>query len=75
MQKGQLQISFAMLGHVSRGLDVLPSYEYGIGVGWDLPLMSKDRINPVQHNKYHGCWCPGSLCRQVISSHDINYVE
>ena len=23
---------------------------------------------------YHGCWCPGSLCYQVISSHDFGYV-
>ena len=22
----------------------------------------------------HGCWCPGSLCRQVINSHDTDYV-
>ena len=22
--------------------------------------------------QYHGCWCPGSLCRQVISNHDID---
>ena len=22
----------------------------------------------------YGCWCPGSLHRQVISSHDIDYV-
>ena len=25
--------------------------------------------------QYHGCWCPGSLCHQDISSHDIGYVE
>ena len=25
--------------------------------------------------RYHGCWCPGSLCCQDISSHDIGYVE
>ena len=23
----------------------------------------------------HGCWCPGSLRRQDVSSHDIDYVE
>ena len=34
-----------------------------------------DRINQVQHSKYYGCWCPGSLRRQVISIHDIDYVE
>ena len=27
------------------------------------------------HSQYHGCWCPGSLHRQDISSHDIDYVE
>ena len=32
-------------------------------------------INSVQHSKYHGCWCPGSLRRQDISTHDIDYVE
>ena len=25
--------------------------------------------------QYHRCWCPGSLCRQDTSSHDIDYVE
>ena len=25
--------------------------------------------------QYHGCWCPGSLRRQAISSHDIDYVS
>ena len=34
-----------------------------------------DRINPVQHSEYHGCWCPVSLCRQVIRSHAIRFVE
>ena len=24
--------------------------------------------------QYHGCWCPGSLRRQVISSHGIDKV-
>ena len=30
--------------------------------------MCKDWIFLVQHNQYHGCWCPGSLCRQNILS-------
>ena len=25
-------------------------------------------------DQYHGCWCPGSLRRQDISTHDIEYV-
>ena len=37
--------------------------------------MCRDQINSVQHSKYHGCWCPGSLHRQDISTHDINYVK
>ena len=28
-----------------------------------------------QVGQYHGCWCPGSLRRQDISSHDIDYRE
>ena len=26
-------------------------------------------------SQYQGCWCPGSLRRQAISSHDIGYVK
>ena len=26
-------------------------------------------------SQYHSCWCPGSLCRQDISTHDIDYIE
>ena len=29
----------------------------------------------VRPTLYHGCWCPGSLRRQDISSHDIDSVE
>ena len=33
-----------------------------------VPLLTyTDRINPFQHGKYHGCWCPSSSCRQVTS--------
>ena len=38
-------------------------------------LTCREQIVPVQHRKYHGCWCPGSLRRQDISTHDIGYVE
>ena len=37
--------------------------------------MCGDRINSVEHSKYHSCWCPGSLRRQDISTHDIDYIE
>ena len=38
------------------------------------PLMCGDRVISVYLGHYHGCWCPGSLRRQDISSHDIDYV-
>ena len=41
----------------------------------DLPLMYGDQINPVQHSKYHGYWCPGDARSQDISTHDIDYIE
>ena len=25
--------------------------------------------------QYHGCWCPGSWCRQAISSHGIDFAR
>ena len=31
------------------------------------------RVISVQLGQYHGCWCPGSLRRQDINSHDIDY--
>ena len=37
--------------------------------------MHKDGINPVQRSPYHDSKCPDSLRRQVIRSHDIDYVE
>ena len=40
-----------------------------------LPLTCGDRVNSVQLGQYHGCWCPSSLRRQDISSHDIDYAE
>ena len=39
------------------------------------PLTYEDRIDSVQHSQYHGCWCPGSVRRQDISTHDIHNVE
>ena len=41
----------------------------------DKPLACVDRFNSVQHSKYHGCWCPGSLRRQDISVYGIDYIE
>ena len=34
-----------------------------------------DWVISVYLGQYHGCWCPGSLRRQDISSHDIDYIE
>ena len=39
------------------------------------PLTCGDRVISVELGQYHGCWCPGSLRRQDISSHDIDHVE
>ena len=39
------------------------------------PLKCGDRIIPVQHSQYHGCWCSGSLRHQEISTHYIDYVK
>ena len=41
----------------------------------NITLNVRDRINPVQHSKYHGSCCSGSLRRQDISTHYINYVR
>ena len=38
-----------------------------------LTLNVWDRINPVLHCKYHGCWCQHPW--YSISTHDIDYVE
>ena len=38
-------------------------------------ITCRDRVNSVYLGQYHGCWCPGSLRRQDISSHDIDYIE
>ena len=42
---------------------------------WFLTLTWGDWVNSVYLGQYHGCWCSGSLRRQDISSHDIDYVE
>ena len=42
---------------------------------WFKPLTCGDRVNSVQLGQYHGCWCPGSLRRQDISSHHIDSIE
>ena len=46
-----------------------------IGLTFYYPLKYGDRIILVQHIQYHRCWCPGSLRRQHISTHDIEYIE
>ena len=30
-------------------------------------------VDRVQYSKYHGCWCHGSLRREIISSNDAKY--
>ena len=41
----------------------------------ELTLTCRDRVISVSLGQYQGYWCPGSLRRQDISSHDIDYVE
>ena len=43
-----------------------------------LKLKSVDHLElkpeySIELGQYHGCWCPGSLRRQDINSHDIEY--
>ena len=38
-------------------------------------LIYGNRIIPVQYSQYRGCWCPGSLRHQDISTHDIDYKQ
>ena len=33
---------------------------------WDVNILA-------ELGQYHDCWCPGSLCHRVISSHGIDY--
>ena len=53
------------------GLSYARDYIHG-----DSPLTLNVREpNSVQHGKYHGCWCPGFLCRRDISTRDIDQVK
>ena len=38
-------------------------------------LTWRDRVIPGLLDQYHGCSYAGSLSRQDISTHDIDYVE
>ena len=67
LYSGNIYISFP----VQRWHDIL-SHHITTLRHWGMPWV---RINPVQHNKYHGRWCPGSLRRQHLSTHDIASVE
>ena len=39
------------------------------------PNVRGTEFSRFQLGRYHGCWCPGSLRHQDISSHNIDYVE
>ena len=61
------------------------SYEYDYVVSYyfkSVPglIVLHVHVNPPGFNpeiqgylEYYDCWCPGSLCRQVISSHGIDH--
>ena len=41
-----------------------------------LKILPQVREGPnILHNQYHGCWCPGDVRSQGISSHDIDLVK
>ena len=40
-----------------------------------LTLNARDWFISVKLGQYHDRWCPGSLRRQAISTHDTDYVE
>ena len=42
---------------------------------WKVTLNVLGRVISVYLDQYHSCWCPGSLRRQDISNHDIDYKE
>ena len=48
---------------------------YGCPSTSETLLTCGNRVISVLLGQYHGCWCPGSLRRQDISSHDIEYIE
>ena len=37
--------------------------------------LEEDKYPFILCGQYHGCWCPGSLCRQGISSHGIDHTR
>ena len=38
-------------------------------------LPQKNKNLPILRTQYHGCWCPGDVRSQGISSHDIDLVK
>ena len=49
--------------------------KFGYHITISLPLTYRGRVISVELGQYHGCWCRGSLRRQNISNHDIDYVK
>ena len=43
--------------------------------GLTLNVRGGDQVISVWLGQYHSCSCPGSLRRQDISNHDIDYVK
>ena len=37
--------------------------------------MEQPDMLPIVYCQYHGCWCPGDLSRQGISSHGIDQIS
>ena len=68
-------------GQASQSLEFLSTLKLDRGLGsskrygYFKLLTCGDRVISVKLGQYHDCWCPGSLRRQDIISHDIDYVE
>ena len=40
-------------------------------IEFQLPVLQ----SKISQGQYHGCWWHGSLCRRVISTHDVDYTK
>ena len=50
-----------------------PTHPAPCVVQWPWPLWCWHWNIPEELGQYLGCWCPGFLCHQPISSHGIDY--
>ena len=72
------------LSHLIGNFTLLVPVLYMYITIWWLKYLIIFRINPScgyrifrekKRGQYHGCWCPGSICCHVITSHDMHYMN